>query len=191
MMRDLWTSEWLIGGAGKWKAIYAWGRSSNIVLACRRVWFLLHGARTVNPGSPSLPVKETQFSNWCTQSSSPTRARTGIAHATTSIIMGGARGSAIPQLYTPTHFAVQSTALKIILPVAAWSEYACHAITNEGLVVRSRSCRPAKLLRGCARMRWNVLPSWPASRASHELGIECSSQHTLSAWMRWGGERVF
>lgn len=135
--------------------------------------------------------KETQFSNWCTQSSSQTRARTGIARATTSIIMGGARGSAIPQLYTPTHFAVQSTALKIILPVAAWSEYACHAITNEGLVVRSRSRRPAKLLRGCARMRWNVLPSWPASRASHELGIECSSQHTLSAWMRWGGERVF
>lgn len=130
--------------------------------------------------------KETQFSNWCTQSSSQTRARTGIARATTSIIMGGARGSAIPQLYTPTHFAVQSTALKIILPVAAWSEYAW---IYEGLVVRSR--RPAKLLRGCARMRWNVLPSWPASRASHELGIECSSQHTLSAWMRWGGERVF
>ena len=163
-----------------------------IVLACWRVWFLLHGARIVNPGSPSLPVKETRFSNWCTQPSSQTRARTGIARAPTSKLWArGARGSAIPQLYTPTHFAVHSTALKIILSVGSWSEYACHANTNERLFVRSRSRRPAKLLRGCARMRWNVLPSWPASRASHELGIECSSQHTLSAWMHWASERVF
>ena len=101
----------------------------------------------------------------------------------TAIIMGGTRGSNRSYIHLPTCGAT----FKIISTVEAWSEYVCHAIPNECLVVRFRSHRPAKLLRGCARvwvrettrMYWNVLPSWPAFRASHELRIECSPQHTL------------